>query len=125
MEVTRMVKAPLEEDAAPAAAVNQDGSLMATANLSGDISLWSGVDGRCKSLKGHTKRVLCMKFNPIGDTLCSGSADGSIIVWSTVTEESMQVCSPIPPSTLCQHAETDASQVTDTWLAAGGILHAQ
>ena len=97
MECSRLIKAPFDEDAAAVVGVDIHGGHMATANLAGDVTLWSGTDGRSKLLKGHDKRVLSMAFSPIGDTLCSGSADGSINVWSTISGECMQVAATSLP----------------------------
>src|SRR5262249_6505336 len=39
-------------------------------------------------IQGHTKAVLCVAFSPDGETLASGSVDGTIILWN-VTDPRM------------------------------------
>ncbi|KAJ1034470.1 hypothetical protein NDA18_001330 [Ustilago nuda] len=67
-----------------------DGSRIAAASADRTISIWS-VYGDCANigqLKGHSKAVSCLAFSSnISDTLYSGSADGTIIVWSITTGE--------------------------------------
>lgn len=69
---------------------SRDGSRIAAASADRTISIWS-VYGECANigqLKGHSKAVTCLAFsNTISDTLYSGSADGTIIVWSLTTGE--------------------------------------
>ncbi|KAJ1033291.1 hypothetical protein NDA13_001285 [Ustilago tritici] len=69
---------------------SRDGSRVAAASADRTISIWS-VYGDCANigqLKGHSKAVSCLAFSSnISDTLYSGSADGTIIVWSITTGE--------------------------------------
>lgn len=69
---------------------SRDGSRIAAASADRTISIWS-VYGDCANigqLKGHSKAVSCLAFSSnISDTLYSGSADGTIIVWSITTGE--------------------------------------
>ena len=47
------------------------------------IKLWSIDSGSFSLLRGHKGRVLCMVFSPLGEMLCSGSADGTLRLWHT------------------------------------------
>lgn len=91
MEVSRLIKAAAEQDSAPVVAVDAQGSYMCTANMHGECQLWSGVDGMLTVLRGHTKTVLACCFSPLGDIVCTSSADGTIRMWNTSGGECMQV----------------------------------
>lgn len=69
---------------------SRDGSRIAAASADRTISIWS-VYGDCANigqLKSHSKAVTCLAFSSnIGEVLYSGSADGTIIVWSLTTGE--------------------------------------
>ncbi len=74
---------------------SRDGSRIAAASADRTISIWS-VYGNCANigqLKGHSKAVTCLAFsNNIPDALYSGSADGTLIVWSLTTGEKQRSC---------------------------------
>ena len=49
------------------------------------MKLWDAATGKLRvSLEGHTARVTCLAVSPDGQTLASGSIDGTIRLWDPV-----------------------------------------
>ncbi len=54
----------------------------------GDARLWDTANGKLKrALKGHTKDIRSAAFSPDGDTIATGSADGTVKLWNAATGE--------------------------------------
>jgi WD40 repeat protein len=71
-----------------AVAITPDGkTLISTSGLvkkSGKVKLWD-TEGKLRvSLEGHTGFVSCLAVSPDGQTLASGSFDGTIRLWDPV-----------------------------------------
>lgn len=50
--------------------------------------LWDTGNGKLRRvLKGHTKDIRSAAFSPDGDTIATGSADGTVKLWNTATGE--------------------------------------
>jgi WD40 repeat protein len=50
-----------------------------------EIRLWDAVTGvPQRTLTGHTDDVSSVAFSPDGQTIASGSADGTVLLWVKV-----------------------------------------
>jgi WD40 repeat protein len=65
-------------------AFSPDGKLLAVA--AGDICLWDAASGKLvRTMADHKDTVYCVAFNPQGNRLASGDADGLVHVWDPAT----------------------------------------
>jgi WD40 repeat protein len=50
------------------------------------VRIWDASTGQClKTLQGHTSCIWSVAFNPVGNTVASGSDDGTIKLWDVDT----------------------------------------
>jgi len=62
-------------------ALAPDGSMLATGNLRGQVSIWSFPELRlATSFQGHSEGTTCMAFTPRGDYLVGGGS-GGVRLW--------------------------------------------
>lgn len=96
-----------------------DDSLLAIG--SSEIVLWNrSKDEAAGTLRGHTQAVRVLAWHPNGRWLASGSDDGTVILWDTQAQKSLQV--------LAEHQMSDgvddiyglAWNPDGTWLASAG-----
>lgn len=85
------------------AAFSPDGRWIATSSTDGTVRLWSFVGGvgtpYGQPLTAHTNEVNSVAFDPSG-RLFSGSADGSVRIWSMEPEANMRSICDSTPGTL-------------------------
>jgi len=63
-----------------------DGTLLATADVEGQVRLWQAETGQLlQALTGHGNWVHCLAFSPSGQQIASGSEDGQIYLWDVKT----------------------------------------
>lgn len=68
-----------------------DGQNLLVATYSGEMLLVDAAAGQTvQQYQGHARRVLAVAINPDGETMATGAADGSIIVWNIETGEQVQ-----------------------------------
>jgi WD40 repeat protein/serine/threonine protein kinase len=64
-------------------AFSPDGSILATGDVAGTISLWNTATGEViRHFKAHEKRIVGIVFAPDGKHLISASQDKSVRIWS-------------------------------------------
>ena len=86
----KLAALPGHEAEVTAAAINSDGTLLATGDERGDIRLWQ-VDPAGQSakpsrrLKGHSRTITALEFTPLGDTLVSSSGDRTCGQWDVAS----------------------------------------
>lgn len=94
----------------------------------GVIRLWD-VDGgdRLKTFRGHTKPIQSLAFGPDSSVLASSSDDGTIRLWSTVTDKSPAVIkteSPVTAIAFSRDGKTligsGEDETVRLWDVAGG-----
>jgi WD40 repeat protein len=62
--------------------MNRDGSAIASGGVDKTIRIWNVKTGKTTQiLSEHTAPVLSLSFSPKDETLVSGSADRSVMVW--------------------------------------------
>ena len=82
-------------------ALSPAGRMLASGNVDGTVRLWDVVTGEHKQilaghwsytdehilqiLNGHSSEIYSVAFSPAGNTLASGGADGTVILWDVVT----------------------------------------
>ena len=81
-----------------------NGKLLASGCFDGSVRLWNanakqkGLGGKIGQylptlkLKGHKEKVFTLEFSPDGNTLLSGSEDGTIRAWDTITGKQKYTC---------------------------------
>jgi WD40 repeat protein/serine/threonine protein kinase len=73
-----------------AVAWNPAGSVLASADSNGRITLWDPVQGtRLARMAGHTGAVYALVFSPDGSRLASGANDTTIRLWDLATREAV------------------------------------
>jgi WD40 repeat protein len=81
------------------AALNHDGTLVATAGMDKTVRIWSASGGAAQQvLQGHTAPVYTVAFSRDGKTLASAGADYKVLLWDTSTWKTIR--------TLAEHAST-------------------
>jgi tetratricopeptide (TPR) repeat protein len=69
-----------------AVAFSPDGLRLATAGLSGTVTVWDGsAGGECLALKGDGSEVPGVAFSPDGTRLATARRDGTVKLWSAST----------------------------------------
>jgi WD40 repeat protein len=68
-------------------AVSPDRRMAAVGTDTGTVHLWETESGKTEQLTGHTRRVGALAFSPSGDTLISGSFDGSINIHDVISRK--------------------------------------
>jgi predicted NACHT family NTPase len=75
----------------PSIAFSRDGKLFATAEASGNISLWQVADGKhILNYEGHTDTVRSVVFSPDGTTLASCGDDHLVKLWDILTGQCLK-----------------------------------
>ena len=73
-------------DAVYAAALSEDGKLVATGSYDRKIIIWDTQSGKAlRTLEGHNGAVYDVEFSPDAKVLVSASADTTVKVWSVAT----------------------------------------
>jgi WD40 repeat protein len=91
----------------------KDGSLLATADLSGLVNVWR-VGDKCEltfiaSLSGHTGPVDTLAFSPDGRTLASAGQDRTVLLWDPITGQERAVLSGHTDRVMRVHFLADSS----------------
>jgi NB-ARC domain/Domain of unknown function (DUF4062)/WD domain, G-beta repeat len=69
-----------------AVAISPDGSWLASGDASGEIRVWTAVDGSLRAvLSGHTGSVNALAVSPDGARLASASTDNTVRLWNVGT----------------------------------------
>ena len=117
-----------------------DGKLLAIAGSDRKIQIRDGVTGELKATcEGHTAAVKSVVFSKQGDTLVSGSLDGSIRFWDLIGKQTQTIADPTLKGINTVSIQNDGSVVfaagvgrawnawnpKDLVLARSGIGHAQ
>jgi hypothetical protein len=62
--------------------LSPDGRLLVRATKNYEVQLWEVATGQeRRRMRGHEEEVTCAAFTPDGESLLTGSGDGSILVW--------------------------------------------
>eukprot|EP01105_Mastigella_eilhardi_P005220 TRINITY_DN16980_c0_g1_i1.p1 TRINITY_DN16980_c0_g1~~TRINITY_DN16980_c0_g1_i1.p1 ORF type:complete len:556 (-),score=157.25 TRINITY_DN16980_c0_g1_i1:47-1714(-) len=69
---------------------SSNGLLLATGSYDGLARIWNEKGELVRVLNRHQGPIFCLKWNPVGHTLLSGSVDKSAIVWDSDTGEVLQ-----------------------------------
>nr|MBA3726909.1 hypothetical protein [Armatimonadota bacterium] len=73
----------LEQGPADCTAFSPDGSLLATGNANGTVSIYDPGRGELsKTIEAFGKTVSCIAFSPDGKLLAAGSEDHSLKLWT-------------------------------------------
>ena len=88
------------------------------------IGLWDTISGeRIQTLTGHTDAVLSIAFSPDGNTLASGSLDGTVLLWNFTPPTNTYATVGFSPSPVASPAIgeqlTFALTITDGGTVAG------
>ena len=117
-----------------------DGKLLAIAGSDRKIQIRDGVTGELKATcEGHTAAVKSVVFSKQGETLVSGSLDGSIRFWDLIGKQTQTIADPTLKGINTVSIQNDGSVVfaagvgrawnawnpKDLVLARSGIGHAQ
>ncbi|KAG2150247.1 WD40-repeat-containing domain protein [Suillus bovinus] len=70
-------------------AVSQDGQLIASGDLNGEVAIWRGKTGESltQPIKFHSNCIASLDFSPDGAVLATGSHDRMTKLWNTKTWE--------------------------------------
>lgn len=78
-------------------AVGYGGSYMKTSWLYSGVGVWDALTGEPVGiLPGHAAHVRCVAFAPNGKSLASGSADHTVLIWSTPSLKAAKSPEPSP-----------------------------
>jgi len=71
---------------------NHAGNILISGDLDGNVKLWNWKDIELiKSLRGHTARIVDIKFSPDDKQIATASTDGTIQIWEADDLESLPV----------------------------------
>ena len=71
---------------------NHAGNILISGDLDGNVKLWNWKDIELiKSLRGHTARIVDIKFSPDDKQIATASTDGTIQIWESDDLESLPV----------------------------------
>jgi WD40 repeat protein len=71
---------------------NHAGNILISGDLNGNVKLWNWKDiVLIKSLRGHTARIVDIKFSPDDKQIATASTDGTIQIWEADDLESLPV----------------------------------
>ena len=71
---------------------NHAGNILISGDLYGNVKLWNWKDiVLIKSLRGHTARIVDIKFSPDDKQIATASTDGTIQIWESDDLESLPV----------------------------------
>ena len=122
-----------------ALAFSPNGNLLASGGSNGTIYLWDATKTEERwwdavgqympslVLNGHNAKVTNLAFSPDGKTLISGSHDGTVRAWDTLTGSQRFTCSefmgPIVGIVFSQDGRTVTSVNRPSWATRGIIQH--
>ena len=122
-----------------ALAFSPNGNFLASGSLNGTIYLWNATKTEEKwwdavgqympslVINGHNAKVTNLAFSPDGKTLISGSQDGTVRAWDTLTGSQQFTCSefmgPIEGIVFSQDGRTVTSVNRPGWSAVSIIQH--
>jgi WD40 repeat protein len=103
----------------PTIAYAPNGQTLATGGWNGDVNLWDPASGVLRrTLKGHTRRVLCVAYSPDGQTLYSTAADRTFRAWDAATGSERFVIKKLPRDASAMAVSADGKLVALT-----GAMH--
>ena len=71
---------------------NHAGNILVSGDLDGNVKLWNWKDIELiKSLRGHTARIVDIKFSPDDKQIATASTDGTIQIWEADDLENLPV----------------------------------
>lgn len=96
-----------------AARQSPDGTMLATADVSGMLRLWDAGSGDpVASWQAHTARVTCLRFFPDRPLLVTAGEDGRLRVWNLNTRELVhEILSPVVVSNAGVDISPDGSML--------------
>ena len=122
-----------------ALAFSPNGNFLASGSFNGTIYLWNATKTEERwwdavgqympslVINGHNARVTNLAFSPDGKTLISGSQDGTVRAWDTLTGSQRFTCSefmgPIEGIVFSQNGRTVTSVNRPSWATRGIIQH--
>ena len=85
--------------------------LLVPGGTSSKIYVWNAHTGEhIRTLSGHTSRVNSVSFSPDGNTIASGSPDGTVLLWELVPSPTSNVTLSLSPASL--QSPTIGEQIT-------------
>jgi len=101
-------------------AFSPDDSLLALGHTS-EIVLWNSSEGAAfGTLNGHSRAVRVLAWHPNGRWLASGADDGTVIIWDTQAQKSLQTLTAHRDGTNNGNVLGLAWNPDGTWLASAG-----